>query len=223
MLLLQVLLNMELPKEHLEGLRLCTSLSDKSFKALIRRALLDGSDPSKREHVSSLQVKCRDTPADTLVRCHAAVLATFLEHVRFSGGTTETTSTARLQAVLQNAGWSPDRQAALVSLSAEAAPAARRLLSSLTHGPSRLVDLRWRELADVACSISGAAESSQEAQFEVTLVMEPPGGGRTEEVTMAASRHQLQNVLAELRQAGRALQSLSEGTATPPPPPPVPE
>ena len=47
-----VLLNMELPKEHLEGLRLCASLSDKSFKALIRRALLDGSDPSKREHVS---------------------------------------------------------------------------------------------------------------------------------------------------------------------------
>ena len=177
---------------------------------------------------TALQVKCREVDIDTLVQCHAAVLATFLENVRWSGagGGGEATGagggSSTLAAALSTAGWPDDRQAALISLAAEAAPPTRRLLASLDHGPARLVDIRWREIADWRCSVVGAADEGEESQFELTLVTVTEEGGEEKEETMLCSRHQMRDMLAELRQAGRAMQSLADGTAEPPPPPPPP-
>ena len=171
---------------------------------------------------SALQVKCPDTPLATLVHCHASLLAVFLEHLRLSPLSGVPAGESHLSDVLQTAGWPTDRQAALVSLAEQAAGPGRRLLSSLGHGSARLVDIRWKEVATVTSSLTGGTDPGEQdeqgTQFELTLITLPPGG-EVEELTVCCSRHQLQAALAELRQAGRAMQSLAEGAVTPPPPP----
>ncbi|XP_037094324.1 uncharacterized protein LOC119114229 isoform X2 [Pollicipes pollicipes] len=179
---------MDLPEEHLDGLKVIATLSDKPFKAIVKRAVLDGTDPSKREHVSSLLVKCPDLAADQVRCCHAALLATFVEHVRRSPSDSDPAGEARLATTLEEAGWMAERQTALLELVAQARPAARQLLARVGYEPPRLVDVRWREVVTV------------------------------QELTLTCSRERLQETVTSLRQAVRALETIADGSASLPEP-----
>ncbi|XP_037094323.1 uncharacterized protein LOC119114229 isoform X1 [Pollicipes pollicipes] len=206
---------MDLPEEHLDGLKVIATLSDKPFKAIVKRAVLDGTDPSKREHVSSLLVKCPDLAADQVRCCHAALLATFVEHVRRSPSDSDPAGEARLATTLEEAGWMAERQTALLELVAQARPAARQLLARVGYEPPRLVDVRWREVVTVQSSVAGAA--ANRPHFEVTFVM-LPSDSAVQELTLTCSRERLQETVTSLRQAVRALETIADGSASLPEP-----
>jgi len=200
---------MEVPEQHLQGLKMMVHMSEMSFRAIMKQAILEGTDSSQRQHVSSLLATCSDCDAPTVRAAHAALLASLVEHARHAPAAADTAGQVLLRDALTAAAWPHHRQVVLMEAISQARGDTRSQLASIGHGCDKLVDIGWRELVTVQSSLAGPGSP----EFELTLVTRATAGGDTRERVLTCSREQLQDTLTALRRAGKALEMFSEGTA----------